>query len=79
MAKYYAVKVSKTPGVYTSWSECEEQVKGFKGAKYKSFNTFSYANEFVGITNNTNINKEIMNCITCELHGIREGVENKDF
>ena len=26
--KYYAVKVGKTPGIYGTWSECEEQIKG---------------------------------------------------
>lgn len=37
--KYYAVKCGRVPGVYTSWPECEAQVKGFAGAKYKSFKT----------------------------------------
>ncbi|RME95522.1 MAG: ribonuclease H [Bacteroidetes bacterium] len=27
----------KTPGVYTEWSEAEAQIKGFKGALYRSF------------------------------------------
>lgn len=37
--KFYAVWNGKTPGVYASWKECEEQVKGVEGAKYKSFDT----------------------------------------
>jgi len=37
--KFYAVKVGKTPGIYGTWSEAEEQVKGFPGAVYKSFST----------------------------------------
>ena len=37
--KFYAVKVGKTPGIYGTWSETEEQVKGFPGAVYKSFST----------------------------------------
>ena len=35
--KFYAVKVGKVPGIYTNWNECKEQVHGFKGAIYKSF------------------------------------------
>lgn len=35
--KYYVVWEGKTPGIYTSWDECERQVKGEEGAKYKSF------------------------------------------
>jgi ribonuclease HI len=37
--KFYTVWNGKTPGVYASWKECEEQVKGVEGAKYKSFDT----------------------------------------
>lgn len=35
--KIYAVKVGLSPGLYTTWKECEKQVKGFPGALYKSF------------------------------------------
>ena len=37
--KYYVVWTGKTPGLYTSWPEAERQVKGFPGARYKSFPT----------------------------------------
>ncbi len=30
--KYYAVRAGKTPGVYMSWAECQENITGFKGA-----------------------------------------------
>lgn len=45
--KYYAVKVGKIPGIYTTWSECESQVKGFSGAIYKSFSTIDDAEKFI--------------------------------
>ena len=32
-AKCYAVKVGRTPGIYESWTACEEQVKGFWSAE----------------------------------------------
>lgn len=35
--KYYVVWKGHAPGVYDDWDECEEQVKGFPGAQYKSF------------------------------------------
>lgn len=35
--KYYVVWVGNQPGVYTSWNECQAQVNGFEGAKFKSF------------------------------------------
>ena len=30
--KYYAVRVGYQPGVYHTWADCLEQVKGFKKA-----------------------------------------------
>ena len=45
--KYYAVKKGKTPGIYTSWNECKEQISGFPDAVYKSFSTKKEAEAFV--------------------------------
>lgn len=38
-AKYYVVWSGVNPGIYTSWTDCQLQVKGVEGAKYKSFDT----------------------------------------
>jgi ribonuclease HI len=35
--KYYVVWQGKDPGVYLTWKECEAQVKGQAGAKFKAF------------------------------------------
>lgn len=35
--KKYVVWKGKKPGIYNSWPECQAQVNGFSGAKYKSF------------------------------------------
>ncbi len=37
--KFYVVWAGVTPGIYTSWTECQLQTKGYEGAKYKSFDT----------------------------------------
>jgi ribonuclease HI len=37
--KYYVVWKGGTPGIYTSWNDCILQIKGYEGARYKSFNT----------------------------------------
>lgn len=39
MSKYYVVWHGRQPGIYTSWPECEQQVKGCPGARFKSFKT----------------------------------------
>lgn len=32
---FYGVWAGHKPGIYTEWSECQAQTKGFKGAKFK--------------------------------------------
>ncbi len=41
--KYYVVWNGRKPGIYTSWEECEKQVKGYKNAKYKAFESYQLA------------------------------------
>lgn len=43
--KYYVVWVGSQPGVYTNWNECQQQVNGFEGAKYKSFESLAAAEQ----------------------------------
>ncbi|MEG1685391.1 MAG: ribonuclease H family protein [Bacteroides sp.] len=37
--KLYVVWEGVTPGIYTSWTDCQLQIKGYEGAKYKSFDS----------------------------------------
>lgn len=50
MAKknWYVVKKGKTPGVYSTWEECREQVLGFPGGIYKGFVTKEEAEKYAG-------------------------------
>lgn len=45
--KFYAVRVGYQPGIYHTWKDCLEQVKGFKKAMFKSFPTLTDAERFV--------------------------------
>ncbi|KAJ8566215.1 hypothetical protein ON010_g6911 [Phytophthora cinnamomi] len=49
MAKggFYAVAAGRSTGVFTTWAECEAQVKGFTGCRYKKFKTSAEARAFV--------------------------------
>ncbi|XP_067633911.1 ribonuclease H1-like [Eurosta solidaginis] len=51
LMSYYAVARGHNVGIYDSWAKCEEQVKGFKGAKYKKFKTRPEAEAFVRSVN----------------------------
>eukprot|EP01080_Neovahlkampfia_damariscottae_P003483 gene3483-6132_t len=46
-SKFYAVANGRKIGVFSSWNECEQQVKGFPNAKYKSFLSKIEAHAFV--------------------------------
>lgn len=41
--KYYVVWNGRIPGVYDNWSDAEEQILNFPGAKFKSFSSASEA------------------------------------
>jgi ribonuclease HI len=43
--KYYTVWKGRQTGVFTTWKEAEEQVKGFETAQYKSFDSLKEAED----------------------------------
>ncbi|KAL8712875.1 MAG: hypothetical protein Q9220_003083 [cf. Caloplaca sp. 1 TL-2023] len=51
--KFYAVRAGHQPGIYHTWSDCLEQVKGFKKALFKSFPTLTDAERFLAGENLT--------------------------
>ncbi|KAK7711707.1 hypothetical protein SLS57_008000 [Botryosphaeria dothidea] len=51
--RFYAVQAGRKPGVYSNWNDCLAQVKGFKGAVYKSFPSTAEAEAFVSGTSSS--------------------------
>lgn len=47
MAKFYAIRVGRKPGIYTTWPEAQKQVLKFAGAQYKSFATKAEAEAYI--------------------------------
>ncbi|KAK3086941.1 hypothetical protein LTR53_020006, partial [Teratosphaeriaceae sp. CCFEE 6253] len=45
--KFYAVQSGRVPGVYTSWNDVLDQIRGWKGPKHKVFKTRIEAELFV--------------------------------
>lgn len=41
--KVYVVWQGRQPGIYRTWAECEAQVKGFAGAKFKAYPNMALA------------------------------------
>ncbi|MEK6248995.1 MAG: RNase H1/viroplasmin domain-containing protein [Planctomycetales bacterium] len=35
--KWYVVWIGYVPGIYDTWEECEHQVRGYSGAKFRSY------------------------------------------
>lgn len=48
--KYYVVKKGYKTGIFNTWSQCQEQTKGFSGAIFKSFENLDDANNFLNDT-----------------------------
>ncbi|WPC08793.1 viroplasmin family protein [Globicatella sp. PHS-GS-PNBC-21-1553] len=74
--KWYAVKIGRVPGIYNQWNEAEKQIKGFKGAIFKSFTKVEEAEKFmdkeVQIDNHTLSSSEINERLNEELKNIEE-------
>ncbi|XP_039282110.1 ribonuclease H1 isoform X2 [Nilaparvata lugens] len=43
----YAVAKGKKRGIFDTWEECKQQVTGFRGAKYKKFDSMYAAEEYM--------------------------------
>lgn len=81
MAKkwYYAVKIGRKAGVYNSWEETEEQVKGFAGAVFKKFPNFEEAEQFVSGTEcHENSSNNAQSSVTPAVEIYVDGSYNKD-
>uniref|UniRef100_A0A182WQW2 Ribonuclease H1 n=1 Tax=Anopheles minimus TaxID=112268 RepID=A0A182WQW2_9DIPT len=44
---FYAVAKGRQVGIFATWPECQAQVQGFTGARFKKFSTQSEAQQFV--------------------------------
>lgn len=47
MAKYYAVRVGRHPGIYRTWGKCESEVSRYKGAEFKAFTSLVEAEYYM--------------------------------
>ena len=41
--KFYAVRKGRNPGIYLTWPDCQQQVKNFSCAQFKSFPSYEEA------------------------------------
>lgn len=71
IVKYYAVAKGRKTGIYTTWKECETQVKGFSGAIFKSFETEAEAKRFM--SGNKFLAKGSRLCLLCSKPKVRKG------
>ncbi|XP_037778059.1 ribonuclease H1-like [Penaeus monodon] len=70
---FYAVAKGKKPGVYATWPECQAQVTGFLGARYKKFATMTEAEEFIRENSSSNVidNRQVSSPVTSNKIDIR--------
>ncbi|KAJ8324571.1 DNA helicase [Batrachochytrium dendrobatidis] len=46
-SKFYALRISRCPGIYRTWAKAKSLIDGCAGARYKSFPTISEAVDFI--------------------------------
>ncbi len=56
--KYYVVWQGVNTGVFDSWTACQEQIKGYPGAKYKSFKSEKEARQAFALGYDTFVKKQ---------------------
>lgn len=57
---YYAVTKGRECGTFFTWSECETQVKGYKGARFKKFASQKEADDYL---RNHTIEEVVVDCM----------------
>ena len=57
--KYYAVRKGRSTGIFVDWSKCQESVKGYKGAEFKSFTDEASAQLYLNQVEENDIPAEI--------------------
>ncbi|XP_044742587.1 ribonuclease H1 [Chrysoperla carnea] len=57
---YYAVAKGKRRGIFETWAECQESIKGVAHAKFKKFDSYAAAEEFVNMYNGKEIKSVTM-------------------
>ena len=84
MAYYYAVKNGKNPGIYSTWAECEKQVKGFPNAQFKKWKTKDEAEAYIrtekistGSASATNLSGSGTSSSTYSLNGLSSKEEKE--
>lgn len=45
--RYYVVLVGRKQGIFTTWEETEQYVKGYKGSKFKAFKTMEEVEQYI--------------------------------
>lgn len=70
--KYYAVAKGRKTGIFTTWDDCQDQVKGFSGAVFKSFCTEKEAKRFLSGNKFLSVGDNRL-CIICSKPKVRKG------
>ncbi len=60
---FYAVKHGRKPGIYSKWSECEENIKDFEKAIYRKFENESDAKNFMKSSRDIKIQNTIQDIL----------------
>jgi len=78
-SKYYVVWVGQNPGIYDTWSKCQEQIVGFPNAKYKSFKSLDEAEEAYNSSARDYISKKKSGATKPDYHNFLNEIEENSI
>lgn len=64
---FYAVANGREKGIFSTWSACNQSVKGYKNATYKKFSTKAEAEEFIQRHDTKNVMYDQTNYVESQL------------
>jgi ribonuclease HI len=70
---WYVVKRGRIPGIYTDWSSCEKQIKGFSNAKFKKFENKKDAQIYLDIDDTITIVKPTIGIAVDAAYSLKRG------
>ncbi|THW77639.1 hypothetical protein D6D19_02088 [Aureobasidium pullulans] len=72
-AKFYVVKAGRKPGIYNSWDECLAQVRGYKGATFKSFPQLNEAQAWLNGSDPPSTSSSTVSSKPGKFYGVHKG------
>lgn len=77
--KFYVVWEGNEPGIYSSWTECQLQIKGYPNARYKSFSSLEEAKQAFSDNPGSHLSSSVKKTLKPDRSSFKEEIEWKSL